>query len=98
MNHTPKKPGDIAHEAANVVDERMADYGHPSENHACTAHMWNAYLRRRFEGTGFRLDARDVCLLNVLQKISRDAHTRKRDNLVDVIGFAINADMVDGES
>lgn len=84
----------IAQEADDVVADRMAVYGLPAENHGCTAALWTAYLRRRgLLEDGAELDDRDVCLLNVLQKVSRDANVRKRDNLVDVIGFAINADM-----
>lgn len=86
----------IATEAITAVADRMADYGPPAENHACTAELWRTYLERR-HGVTVELDAHDVCLLNVLQKVSRDAHTRKRDNLVDVIGFAINAEMCGGE-
>lgn len=71
----------------------MAAYGHPKENHACTADLWNAYLRRRGLLLG-AIDAEDVCWLNVLQKISRHANERKHDNRVDTIGFTINADMI----
>lgn len=86
----------IADEAAAVVRDRMADYGPPSVNHACTAGLWTAYLRRRgLLADAQELDAHDVCLLNVLQKVSREAHRRKRDNLVDVIGFVVNADMLE---
>lgn len=88
---------DIALEANAIVEERGRDYGHPAENHDCTAALWNSYLHRRY-GRRYevpRLDAEDVCVLNVLQKISRQAHTRKRDNLVDIIGFVINMDMLD---
>lgn len=84
----------IAFEASDIVEERGRDYGPPSENHSCTARMWSSYLERRY-GWSPKLDAEDVCWLNVLQKISRQAHVRKRDNKVDVIGFVINADMLD---
>jgi hypothetical protein len=33
--------------------------------------------------------------LNVLQKISRDAHLEKRDNLVDVVGYVANIEIID---
>jgi hypothetical protein len=41
-----------------------------------------------------KLDARDVCWLNIVQKASRDANARTRDNLVDTAGYAENADRV----
>jgi hypothetical protein len=83
----------VADEAAAAVADRMASYGPPSENHACTADLWTAYLRRRGLLVG-ELDAEDVCWLNTLQKISREANERKRDNLVDVVGFALNIDLI----
>lgn len=86
----------IALEAKEIVEERGQSYGPPSENHACTADLWNAYLwRRGLLAFGEALDQEDVCVLNVLQKISRQANTRKRDNLVDILGFVINIDMLD---
>jgi hypothetical protein len=85
---------DIALEASEIIEERGRGYGPPSENHSCTADLWSSYLERRY-GYGMILDAEDVCWLNILQKISRQANTRKRDNLLDVIGFAINVDMLD---
>ena len=83
----------VARDAEAAVEDRMRSYGHPADNHACTAALWSAWLERRH---GFRLEltAADVCWLNVLQKLSREAHSREPDNIVDVIGFAINAEMV----
>lgn len=83
----------VLDEAARIVHgSRQHDYGHPADNHACTALMWTAYLQRRYQIT-VDLDAHDVCLLNILQKTSRDAYHRKRDTLVDIAGYAANADM-----
>src|SRR5574338_1117994 len=97
MINEPEESIDVASEAKEIIKERGRDYGPPSENHSCTAKMWNAYLNRRYGNSRsalLALDAEDVCWLNVLQKISRQAHVRKRDNKVDVIGFVINADML----
>ena len=78
----------ILEEASRVVDgERMESYGRPTENHQRTADLWSAYLGRR-------ITADQVCMLNLLQKISRHAHSWKRDNLVDIAGYARNAEMV----
>lgn len=83
----------VLEEAARIVDgDRNAAYGDPAGNHGTTAAMWTAYLQRRGLLTG-ELDARDVCLLNVLQKTSRDAHWRQRDNLTDICGYARNAEL-----
>lgn len=67
-----------------VFGDRNRDYGPPEENHKRTAELWTAYL-------GVRITPRQVCLMNVLQKCSRDAHHAKQDNLTDIIGFAANA-------
>lgn len=84
-------PIDVLAEALQVVKDRGASYGPPSVNHARTAALWSAYL-------GVPITPRQVCMLNILQKISRDANKPKRDNLVDVAGFAWNAEACDGEA
>jgi hypothetical protein len=78
----------ILEEAAELVrGPRAAAYGTPAENHGRTAALWSAYL-------GTAVSARDVCMLNVLQKLSRDRHSPGRDNLVDVAGYAENAQRI----
>lgn len=84
----------ILTEAADVTSgDRQDWYGSPVDNHGCTAALWNAYLDRRALRTGTvnSIDAYDVALLNALQKISRLAHDRRRDGLVDIAGYAANA-------
>lgn len=79
----------VLEEAANIVSgARNADYGDPRVNHARTAALWSAYL-------GVTITPRQVCVLNILQKASRDAHRAKRDNLVDIAGWARNAELVE---
>jgi hypothetical protein len=80
----------VLEEAARIVDgKRQHDYGTPAENHGRTAMLWNDYLS--VEG----ITARDVCAMNILQKLSRDVYCPKRDNLVDIAGYARVAEMVD---
>ena len=88
----------ILDEAAEITaGARNADYGDPRVNHKCTADLCASYLERRWNAIGStELDAEDVCILNILQKISRHAHCRKRDNLVDIAGWARNAEVVGG--
>lgn len=82
----------ILDEARSLVGgDRNNDYGDPKDNHACTADLWNAYLRRRYEAVGPGVDEVDVCVLNALQKLSRFAWERKRDCPVDVVGYMVNA-------
>ena len=68
-----------------VTGDRRASYGTPGENHGRTAKLWAAYLGRE-------MTAHDVCMLNILQKISRLQHGSSRDNLVDIAGYAANAE------
>lgn len=78
----PQDRKTVALEAhALVHGARQDTYGTPQNNHGRTAALWGAYLGRP-------ITARQVCMLNILQKISRDAHTPKRDNLVDIAGYA----------
>ena len=82
-------------EAARITSgTRNKEYGEPKDNHECTADLWNAYLERK-HSIAIYLEPRDVCILNILQKISRDANMEKRDNLVDICGWARNIEMLD---
>lgn len=87
----------ILEEALRIVDgDRGKFYGHPLDNHGNTAEFWAAYLERRF-GVKVTLNARDVCLMQILLKVSRDANMPKEDNLVDICGYARNAQMIEEE-
>lgn len=93
---------EILAKASEIVNgDRQRDYGHPRDNHGCTADIWTAYISRRVSATcaddacEFRLTTRDVCMMNILQKISRDANMSKDDNLVDIVGYSLNAAMID---
>lgn len=86
----------ILDKAKAVVDgPRRSDYGPPLKNHQRTAVMWSAYLSVKYPG--IRVNPRDVCLMNALQKCSRDANKPTEDNLVDIAGWARNAEIVTGE-
>lgn len=80
----------VLREAESVVNgQRNADYGEAGDNLGATARMWQAYR----DVIGDRpLDARDVCWFMVMLKAARDAHARKRDNLVDGAGYILCAE------
>lgn len=79
----------ILDEAKGIVcGDRQDAYGPPIDNHTRTSEGINWYLKH----CGKTLDARDICWLNVIQKISRDLNERRRDNLLDVIGYCANAE------
>jgi hypothetical protein len=85
----------ILEEAAHITaTDRQRAYGHPSDNHGNTAALWKAYIERRFGVSLGDFDARDVCMMMVLLKVSRDANLRTHDNLVDICGYARNAEMI----
>lgn len=78
-------------EAQEIIHgDRNDDYGSPLANHSKTASLWSAYL-------GVQVTPEDVCILNILQKISRSCHKMKRDNLVDIAGYAGNIEMIQEE-
>ena len=87
----------ILDEAARVTShDRNKSYGHPSKNVNNTAELWNANLARCFEGQSeSKLTGRHVAMMMVLVKVSRDANTSKRDNLVDIAGWARVAEMLE---
>lgn len=87
-------PHDYLEQARRAVVERGAAYGTPKDNHDATAAFWQAYFDRRFRGGPVRVDAEDVCVLMILQKICREANERKPDNMVDVCGYAQNIGMI----
>ena len=75
-----------------VMGNREERYGPPKENHTCTAELWNAYLKRRRhvaeDVMAYQLTPEDICMPNILQKVSRCAHTITKDNLADMAGWA----------
>jgi hypothetical protein len=74
----------------HVHGARNEDYGHPLDNHSRTAGLWSTYLNRV-------VTPEDVCMLNILQKVSRGMNSITRDTLVDVAGYAANVEMVQAE-
>jgi len=99
----PLTPSNELH-AESVLDEakrltdgnRQADYGHPRDDFARTAAMWNGILAAKLRD-GATITAMDVPLCLVAVKLARQAHRHKRDNLVDIAGYARTAAMVAGE-
>ena len=77
MNHKS-----ILTEAESLVHgDRNADYGHPLDDFSRTAQIWSAIL-------GFPVTAQQVGLCMCGVKISRECNKSKRDNMVDLAGYA----------
>ena len=79
-----------------TAGSRQADYGHPRDDFARTAAMWNGILAAKLR-EGAAITATDVPLCLIAVKLARQAHRHKRDNLVDIAGYARTAAMVAGE-
>ncbi len=81
----------ILEEARRVVDgPRQQDYGTPGANHARTAAFWSTYLDTP-------ITAKQVCMMNILQKVARSMQRTTRDTLVDIAGYARNVELIEEE-
>lgn len=82
------------HETATAEAERLvhgprgADYGHPADDFARTGRMWGAILDLP------DVPAETVGLCLAALKISREVHQPKRDNRVDLAGYAETIQMI----
>ena len=84
-------------EAIRITDgARQSDYGHPREDFARTAQMWTGILAGKLREDA-EVTAADVPLCMIAVKLARQSHRHKRDNLVDIAGYARTAAMVAGE-
>ena len=75
---------------------RQSSYGHPREDFARTALMWTGILRGKLR-PGEAVGPGDVPLCMIAVKLARQTHQHKRDNLVDIAGYARTAAMVAGD-
>lgn len=78
----------ILEEASRLVDgPRGQNYGHPAEDFGRTAQIVSAIL-------GVEVSAHQIPLLMMAVKLSRHTNKPKRDNMVDIAGYARTAEMV----
>lgn len=81
----------VLQEADRLVStDRQQDYGHPLDDFTKTAKMWSAVL-------GQEVSPEQVPLCMILVKISRETNRHKRDNLVDIAGYAKTLKLVVNE-
>jgi len=77
----------VLQEAERLIrGERREDYGSMDEGMHAIAWLWNAYIRTLGESP--RLTARDIVVMMILVKIARVPFSPKRDNWVDIAGYA----------
>ena len=78
----------VCQEADRIVSyDRGQQYGDPTADFSRIAKMWSAIL-------GIYVSPQQVGMCMILLKISRESHLPKRDNLVDIAGYAKCVDMI----
>lgn len=77
-----EKDQSVSAEAISLVyGDRGAAYGHPIDDYRRTAAMWSAIL-------GTEVTPMQAILCMIAVKLSRQVNAPKRDNLVDIAGYA----------
>lgn len=72
----------VLEEAAKcVTGPRRRDYGTPDENFSLIASLWSVQLKHE-------VTPMQVALCLILLKVARQSNSPKRDNLVDIAGYA----------
>lgn len=77
-----------------VYGERQDSYGHPRQNMDRTAVIWQAILGHKL-GEGETITGEDVARCMIGVKLARDVHTPKRDNRIDIAGYAMILDRLE---
>lgn len=73
---------DVLEEALHITQgARQEEYGPPDKDFARTAAIWSAIK-------GVEFTAPEVALFMIAVKLSREVHQPKRDNAVDIAGYA----------
>uniref|UniRef100_A0A6M3JRA0 Putative structural protein n=1 Tax=viral metagenome TaxID=1070528 RepID=A0A6M3JRA0_9ZZZZ len=81
MTHDKTESTILKEADALVGGIRLVAYGHPLDDYTRTAAMWSAIL-----GTEVTPEKAMLCMIAV--KISRECNCPKRDNRVDIAGYA----------
>lgn len=85
-----------AEEAHRLVHgPRGSAYGHPLDDMGRTAGMLNSLLK---DVLRWELNARDVWQIMACVKLSRERNSPKRDNRVDLGGYAETGEMIENEA
>jgi len=80
-----KQRGSILLKALDTINgERQDYYGNPEDSFDLISDYWKAYLSRKKIS---ELNSHDVCLMMTLFKIAREQYQKKKDNIVDAVGY-----------
>lgn len=78
-----------------VYGERKDAYGHPYDDYVCTAALMTAILRTGgVIAPDKAISAYQAVLMMAAVKLSRASRIHKRDNLVDLAGYAACAEEI----
>ncbi len=81
----------ILAEAADIVgNSRQDDYGDPTEDFSRISTIWSVLLENKLQT---ELTPGDVAVMMIALKLSRATNKHKRDNWVDIAGYAQCGDM-----
>ena len=84
----------ILSEAAKLISgDRRAAYGPPGESFTRTGKMMGALLHLDRD-----LTAAEVAMFFICHKLSRESYNPKRDNRVDIAGYAALLDQIQEEA
>ncbi len=79
---------DILDIAARITrGDRQSSYGPPDQDFRRTAEMITAMLRHKL-AEGQQFETWEIAQMMILLKLSRLQHSKKRDNVVDIAGYA----------
>ena len=96
MSQTPSASGpdekepraQLLHEAARLITgDRNITYGSPTQNFTNISHLWNARFGHMLR-EGEKFTAADVADAMILVKVARNIADQKRDNWLDIAGYA----------
>lgn len=89
----PLPQEDVLAEAQRLVfGARNKSYSHPSLDYGKTAAMWSGLLLHKLKEP---ITPKEAVLMMVLLKCSREQYAHKRDNLVDMAGYALCAHRIE---
>lgn len=84
----------LLRDAAEAVRQRGETYGSPQAHFARTAGAINAILGHKLSEP---LTAADWGICMILDKMAREQHSHKRDNMIDAAGYAACVAEIKGE-